>query len=123
MTHKVEPQFRRVPTDPWQVAFDENIARRHLTHGQKTMFGAARLSHEQPEAKKRQVSVGGRNNGRSNGSGKVSGTIKGDSRDKAGSAVGVSGKSIYKSVKILEVAPDIAKQVISGAVDESRAFS
>lgn len=96
---KVEPRFRKVSTDPWRVAYAENIARRHLDTKQKAVFGHAWKAWEAAEAKKRH---GGHHK---TNSGNVSG-IEGDSRDKAGERVGVSGKSIDKIGVVAEFAPD-----------------
>ncbi len=35
---RVEPRFKKVSTDPWQVAYAENIARRHLSVYAKCEF-------------------------------------------------------------------------------------
>lgn len=102
---KVEPRFRRVSTDPWQVAYAENIARRHLDTKQKAVFGLAWKKAEQEEAKKRMAAGGGDKK-----SGKemfpYPGEDTGQSRDKIGERVGVSGKSIDKIGVVAEFAPD-----------------
>lgn len=96
----VEPRFRRVSTDPWQVAYDENIARRHLGAKDKAVFGLAWRDHEKSEAKKRQERKPANS---------VVETLpqqKGKSRDKVGDRVGVSGKSIDKVKVIADFAPE-----------------
>lgn len=96
---KVEPRFRKVSTDPWRVAYAENIARRHLDVKQKAVFGLAWKVWEAAEAKKRQ---GTRTD-------IVETFPQGDTgkaRDKAGERVGVSGKSIDKIGVVAEFAPD-----------------
>lgn len=113
----VEPRFRKSSTDPWVIAYTENIARRHLEVGQKAAFAHARLEHEREEAKKR----------KQGGQGGVLlpetfPEAKGDSRDKAGVAVGISGKSVEKYDFILEVAPDIASQVGAGSMSLEAGF-
>jgi protein gp37 len=125
---KIEPRFRKITADPWQVAFAENIARRHLDVKRKAAFGLAWQEHEKQEAKKRyeERPKGGRGN-------KVGGNIstdfagpdvlvctschqgynknaghlcKGKFRDKIGKRVGVSGKSVDKVAVIKEYAPE-----------------
>ena len=104
---KIEPRFRKVSTDPWQVAFAENIARRHLDTKQKAVFGLAWKNAEREDAKKRQAEHGGTSPGRpKNTSGNVSLTDAGQSRDKIGERVGVSGKSMDKIGVVAEYAPD-----------------
>jgi hypothetical protein len=49
----IEPRFKKTSRDPWDVAYSENIARRHLQVGQLAMFGAARKAWEAAEATKR----------------------------------------------------------------------
>lgn len=96
---KVEPRFRKVSTDPWRVAYAENIARRHLDAKQKAVFGYAWKAWEAAEAKKRQGT-------RTDIPETFPESATGDSRDKAGERVGVSGKSIDKIGVIAEFAPD-----------------
>jgi len=100
---QVEPRFKRVSTDPWLLAFNQNIARRHLSVKQKAVFGAAWHEYEKVAAKERQ----------SHGQTAPGKTLKetfpeasGQSRDKAGERVGVSGKSIEKVAVVAEFAPD-----------------
>lgn len=99
---KVEPRFRRVSTNPWQVAYAENIARRHLDTKQKAIFGLAWKKAEQEEAKKRQIRKPAdsvvETFPQQNDTGKA--------RDKIGERVGVSGKSIDKIGVVAEFAPD-----------------
>lgn len=100
----VEPRFRKVTTDPWQIAYAENIARRHLDTKRKAIFGDAWREHEQAEAKKRQARAGGD---------KSKALVEtfpqaetGKSRDKIGERVGVSGKSIDKVAVVKAYAPE-----------------
>ena len=51
---QVEPRFKRVSTDPWHVAYSENIARRHLDTKQKAVFGLVWSEYEKLAAKERQ---------------------------------------------------------------------
>jgi len=87
---KVEPRFRKVSTDPWQLAFAENIARRHLDTKRKAAFGLAWREHEKEAAKDREKL----RKGNQPGAGKC-GNIStledtGKARDKIGERVGVS---------------------------------
>jgi len=106
---QVEPRFKQVATDPWEVAYSENIARRHLVVGQLAMFGVKRKHHEAIAARERQKG----------GQGGVLlvetfPEANGKSRDKAGEQLSISGKSIDKAEKILEVLPDVAEKVSNG---------
>jgi protein gp37 len=102
---KIEPRFRKITADPWQVAFAENIARRHLDVKRKAAFGLAWQEHEKQAAKDRMKLGGGD---------KKSGVEifphpiedAGKSRDKIGERVGVSGKSVDKVAVIKEYAPE-----------------
>jgi protein gp37 len=101
---QVEPRFKRVATDPWHVAYSENIARRHLDTKQKAIFGRCWHEYEKVAAKERQA------HGQTAPGKTLPETLpeapKGDSRDKAGERVGVSGKSIEKVAVVAEFAPD-----------------
>jgi len=103
---KVEPRFRKVSTDPWQLAFAENIARRHLDTKRKAAFGLAWREHEKEAAKDREKL----RKGNQPGAGKC-GNIStledtGKARDKIGERVGVSGRSIDKVAVVAEYAPE-----------------
>ena len=43
----MEPRFRKVITDPWQIVHAENIARRHLDIDRQSMFVDAWRQHKQ----------------------------------------------------------------------------
>jgi protein gp37 len=103
---KIEPRFRKVATDPWRVAYAENIARRHLDTKQKAVFGLAWKKHEAEEAKKRQAHGETGPGKPKNAYGNISISVEPPARDKAGDRVGVSGKSIDKAGVIAEFAPD-----------------
>ena len=96
----IEPRFRVVTTDPWQIAYAENIARRHLDTKKKSVFGLRWMEHERDAAKKR-MEVGRPKEGV-----ETFPQDTGKSRDKAGERVGVSGKSIDKAAVVKEYAPD-----------------
>ena len=113
---KVEPRFKYIATDPWEVAYAENIAHRHLSTGQKAMFGANWKAYEAEEAKKRQVRKPE----------SVVATLpqqKGKARDKAGSRVGVGGKAIDKACDIIANAPDLAAKVNSNELTLEAAYT
>lgn len=111
---KVEVRFKVTKTDPWIVSWSKNIARRHLTTGQRSMFALAWKEHESIEAKKRQAH--GQTAPGLNAYGKVAISDAGASRDIAAEKVGVSGRSIDKAQRIAEQAPDVAKQVKDGSI-------
>jgi protein gp37 len=98
----VEPRFTKTSSDPWDVAFSRNIARRHLSTKQLAVFGLAWVEHEKQEAKKRQ---GARTD--------ISETFreceKGRTSDKVGERVGTSGRSIDKIASVAEHAPEKLK--------------
>jgi len=100
---KVEPRFRRISTDPWQVAYAENIARRHLETKGRALFAWRWREHFKAEAKERQLSTLKQNADRS---GNVSLTDAGQSRDKIGQMAKVSGRSIDKVAVIVDHAPE-----------------
>lgn len=102
---KIEPRFRKITADPWQVAFAENIARRHLDVKRKAAFGLAWQEHEKQNAKERQRLSEGRPK---KGVETFPQVIEdaGKSRDKIGERVGVSGKSVDKVAVIKEYAPE-----------------
>ena len=101
---KVEPRFRVIKTDPWQVAYAENIARRHLDTKQKAIFGLAWKEYEQADAKKRQHV--GRPPKNVEEVVEIFPQDTGKARDKIGERVGVSGKSIDKAAVVAEFAPE-----------------
>jgi len=50
---KKEPRFTRTSSDPWEVAFSRNIARRHLDTIDKCKFAEAWADDEKAKAKER----------------------------------------------------------------------
>jgi protein gp37 len=114
----IEPRFKKTSRDPWDVAYSENIARRHLQVGQLAMFGAARKAWEAEQAKLRLKT----NEGGNRGLPKETFPEAGQSRDKAGASVGVSGKSVDKAAAILATAPDLAAKVSAGQITLEAGF-
>lgn len=103
---QVEPRFKRVSTDPWHVAYSENIARRHLDTKQKAVFGLVWSEYEKLAAKERQHA------GRPKAGKELKETfpeVPGQSRDLAGKRVGVSGKAIDKAAVVAKFAPEKLK--------------
>jgi protein gp37 len=104
----VEPRFTKTSSDPWDVAFSRNIARRHLSTKQLAVFGLAWVEHEKQQAKKRMEARKGNQPG-ANNSGNLSLVDPGQSRDKVGERVGTSGRSIDKIAAVAEHAPEKLK--------------
>jgi protein gp37 len=99
----VEPRFTKTSSDPWDVAFSRNIARRHLSTKQLAVFGLAWVEHEKQEAKKRMEQ------GRPKEGVETFPQDIGKSRDKVGERVGTSGRSIDKIAAVAEHAPEKLK--------------
>ena len=102
----VEPRFKKVVTDPWQIAYAENIARRHLDVKKKAVFGLAWREAEREAAGQRRAHEETAPGRPKNACGNVSTSVESRSRDKIGERVGVSGKSIDKAAVVAEYAPD-----------------
>jgi len=113
---KVEPRFKRVATDPWQVALAENIARRHLSTFAKAAFGDAWRESEEALAKLRQEEHAGTAPGKSkNTYGSVTISVPAPTtRDIIGKRVGVSGSTMDKFRDVKEYAPDAMLEAMSG---------
>jgi hypothetical protein len=99
---KIEPRFTKTTSDPWEVAFSKNIARRHLSTKQLAVFGLAWVDHEKQQAKKRQGT-------RTDIVETFPPSDTGKSRDKVGERVGTSGRSIDKIATVAEHAPEKLK--------------
>lgn len=111
----IEPMFKTVsPADPVGYVLSLNLHRRHLTPAQAAMVGGRVRAIYDEQAKERQQARKGKQSGS---------TVEnlpqletGKSRDKAGAAVGVSGKSVDFATKVLsQGTPELIK-----AVDEGR---
>lgn len=97
--------------DEWDFVYSANAARRHMTVGQKAAYADARWEYERAEAKARQkTSTGGRTP-------QLVETLpqaEGKTRDKLGSSVGISGRSVEKFHKLKVDEPDLAADVAKG---------
>lgn len=118
---EVAAHFRTIDADPWEYAKVRNIDRRQLTTGQKAMFGQAKLEAEKVEAKKRQAAAGG-DKTKAVREPVPEALAVGKASDKAGAAVGVSGKSIEMADFIARESPTIAAEVTAGTKDLKPAY-
>lgn len=108
----VEARFKKTSADPFIVSISANLSRRHLTIGQKAAVGDKAMAYFTAQAKARQAtSTGG-----------VAPQLmenfpqadQGTARDKAGAALGISGKSIDNYRAIKESIPELADKVAKG---------
>lgn len=116
----VEPYFTEVnPADPVAYVLSLNLHRRHLTPSQLSMVGArAREIYDRAagERQREGQKSGGRGNTKNLVENLPPSLDGGKSRDLAGKAVGVSGKSIDHATRVIKQAiPEVVK-----AVDEGR---
>lgn len=102
---RVEPRFKTVSTDPWHVAYAENIARRHLEIVDRCKFGKIWSDEIKKEAEQRKKATLKQNADRG---GNISTTAEeaGKSRDAIGSMVGVSGRTFEKYEQVVLHAPE-----------------
>lgn len=116
----VEPQFVNVTdvADPVAYVLSLNLHRRHLNESQRAMVGGRAKEHYAAEAEKRlHLSQGRGQKGPANLP-----EVKGDSRDQAGAAVNVSGKSVDAASFVLKHGvPELAAAVDRGDVSVSAA--
>lgn len=112
---EIEPKFKTVsPADPISYVLSLNLHRRHLTPSQLSMVAARVRAIYDEQAKERQQVRKGKQAGSNPEN--LPELSKGDARDKAGAAVGVSGKSVDFATKVIKQGvPELAK-----AVDEGR---
>jgi hypothetical protein len=88
------------PDDPIAYVLSLNLQRRDLDEGEKAMVGGRAKSLYEKQAKERQKASGGdKKTVRDNCPQPIE--DKGRARDKAGEAVGVSGKQVDRAVKVL----------------------
>jgi len=94
---KIEPRFTKTTSDPWEVAFSKNIARRHLDTIDKCKFAEAWADDEKAKAKEAYKANVGRPTTEEKSVEQfppISGSQK--SRDAIGEKVGVSGRTFEK---------------------------
>jgi hypothetical protein len=106
--------------DPLQFVVSKNLHRRHLDESQRAMVGARLRTLFDEQAKERQKIRKGEQSGASVEN--LPQLKKGRSRDKAGAAFAVSGKSIDAATKVLkEGTPEQIAAVDQGKVAVSKA--
>ena len=116
----VKPKFRDVsPADPIAYVVSLNIHRRHLTVSQRSMVAAKVVEIYAQEAKERQREHGATSPGKKKSLvanwPQVIPEVSGKSRDKAGAAVGVGGRTVDRATKVLNNAvPEVIKAVEQG---------
>lgn len=104
-------ELRSLPAEsPTMYVLSANLHRRHLTPSQLAMVGARARQHFDAEAKLRQARKS------------AAGDERGDARDRAGQAVGVSGKTIdYASRVLRSGVPELVAACETGKLTVSRA--
>jgi len=117
----VEPQFRKVnPDDPVAYAISLNLHRRHLSESQRGMIGARAHGFYEKQAKERQQARKGKQAGATVEN--LPQLDSGTARDKAGKAVGVSGKTVDYGRRVLEQGtPELIAAVDADKVSVSTA--
>jgi ParB-like chromosome segregation protein Spo0J len=117
----IEPDWVELDeeADPVKYVISHNLHRRHLDESQRAMVGARLRKVFDDEAKERQKLSKGRGQ---KGVENLPHLNEGKSRDKAGEAVAVSGKSVDAATKVLtEGTPELAEMVDRGKVKVSKA--
>jgi hypothetical protein len=124
----VEPKFEAVePLDPVAYVLSLNLHHRHLDTSQMAMVAARARKLYDEEAKRRQKEAAARGNQNRHDVSPVPAMLPepattGDARDQAGSAVGVSGRSVDKATKVLKQGiPELQKAVDDGKVSVNKA--
>lgn len=120
----LEPLFAEYKgSNPLGFAIQENLHRRHLTTGQRSIV-AARMKPIFTEEAKRRMLAG--DNQYSPVENLPEGSETGRARDKAAKSLNVSGRSVDDAEKLINERPDLAKEVELGtkslheAVEESK---
>lgn len=119
----VEPVTREVkPDDPVAYVLSLNLHRRHLTPSQASMCAARASDIYERQAKDRQAEQAKRNQPQSQKVENLPPIETSKSRDAAGKAFGVSGKSVDHAKRVLEKGtPELVKAVDSGRMAVSTA--
>lgn len=122
----VKPTFDQYHgDDPIQFVISKNKHRRHLTPSQLAMVAARAREVYDAAAKERMKEgqqSGGRGHKKNSPENLPESLDNGDARDKAGKAVGVSGKSVDYATKVLNTGvPELVKAVESGELAVSTA--
>lgn len=122
----VEAVFRTVQTtDPVAYVLSRNLHRRQLDTSQRAMIAAKARDYYDKQAKERQKDHGGTAPGKpkENTCGNVASSDRGpQSRDQAGKAVGVGGRTVDKAKKVQKQGvPELVKAVESGKLDVTKA--
>lgn len=95
----IEPRFRKVQSEPWGLAYSQNIARRHLDTVDKCKFAEAWAADEKAKAKERE------SKGRPKEGVETFPQDNARSRDAIGERVGVSGKTYEQYEQAKRFAP------------------
>lgn len=116
--------------DPVAYVLSLNLHRRHLTDSQRSYIGAKAREIYDRQAKERQKASGGDRGNQHTGGKKLPvrdhgpqpANAPGKATEKAGAAVGVSGKSIERATKVLKQGiPELGKAVEAGEITVRRA--
>jgi protein gp37 len=117
--HKKEPRFKTVYGDPWAHVFDQNIAHRHLTVGQRAAFADAWRAEEERKAKERRDANLKQNQVTDKAN--LPERKEGQTRDKLAERVGIGGRSVDHYREVKEHAPQLAKKVADGSLSLNKA--
>jgi len=127
----VTPRMVNVhPADPIAYVLSKNLHRRHLTTSQRAMIAARVREYYEQEAKERQKAAQSKPGQKAaQGGGNIATALnssenaeKGKSRDQAGRALNVSGKTVDAATKVLEKgSPELVQAVDKGKTSVSAA--